>query len=166
MWEQLMSMITESGQQSVIENPEVPNEHNEAVIAEAKDAIASKLGDLAASGQTQQVQEMLNTPDHPEARSIQGNFATNIMEKFGINQQAAAGIAASLIPTVLNAIRGNAANNNAAGNAGGFNIQDILQSLGGGGNLQSTLSGIGAKLGMDKDGDGDVDLGDLTKMFK
>ncbi|MVT12185.1 hypothetical protein [Chitinophaga tropicalis] len=166
MWEQLMSMITESGQQSVIENPEVPNEHNEAVIAEAKDAIASKLGDLAASGQTQQVQEMLDTPDHPEARSIQSNFATNIMEKFGINQQAAAGIAASLIPTVLNAIRGNA-NNNAAGNAGGgFNIQDILQSLGGGGNLQSTLSGIGAKLGLDKDGDGDVDLGDLTKMFK
>jgi hypothetical protein len=43
----------------------------------------------------------------------------------------------------------------------GLNIQEILKSVGG-----DNLSGIGTKLGLDKDGDGDVDLNDVTRMFK
>ena len=159
MWDQLVNMIQDHVQQSVVNNPEVPNEYNTQVIEEAKNAITSKLADLNASGQTEQAQALLNGAGHPEAAAIQNNFASSIMEKFGINSQAASGIAATLIPAVLGAIRGQ------GGGAGGLNIQDLLQNLGGG-NLQSTLSGLGAKMGLDKDGDGDVDLNDVTKMFK
>jgi len=51
----------------------------------------------------------------------------------------------------------------------------LLQSFTGGSNssggvnsggIMDQVSNIGAKLGLDKDGDGDVDLNDVTKMFK
>jgi len=168
MFEQLTQLIQQSGLQSVINNPEVPNEHNDAVIAEAQNSILSTFGQLNANGETQQVNEALASADHPVTQNIQQNFAGNIMEKFGINSATATSIAATLIPTVLNAIKGGGG---ASGASGGFNIQDILSSLGGNsgfgsGNIQSSINSIGGKLGLDKDGDGDVDLNDVTKMFR
>jgi hypothetical protein len=174
MLEQFTQLIQQSGQQSVINNPEVPNQYNDGVIAEAQNAIISTFGQLNANGETQQVNEALESADHPVTQNIQQNFAGNIMEKFGINGATAASIAATLIPTVLNAIKGG---QQGGGAGNGFNIQDILSSIAGGnfggalgglggGNIQSTISNIGGKLGLDKDGDGDVDLNDLTKMFR
>lgn len=157
MFEQVMQLIQQSGQQSVVNNPDVPNEYNEGVMKEAGSAIMSALGNLTQTGQ---VNEVLASPEsHPAVQDIQGNFATNIIEKFGINQGAAGNIAATLIPTILSAINGK---------TGGLDLQSILQSFGSGGNgnIQSTLSGIGAQFGLDKDKDGDVDLNDVTKMFK
>lgn len=152
MFEQIMQqLIQQSGQQSVIENPEVPNEHNDGVIKEAGAAIMSSLGDLTEKGQ---VNEVLASPEgHPAVQQIQGNFATSIIEKFGINPGTASNIASTLIPTILSAINGK---------TGGMDLQSILQSMGG----MSGLSAMGAKFGLDKDGDGDVDLKDVTKMFK
>lgn len=153
-----MQLIQQSGQQSVVNNPDVPNEYNEGVMKEAGSSIMSALGNLTQTGQ---VNEVLASPEgHPAVQDIQGNFATNIIEKFGINQGAAGNIAATLIPTILSAINGK---------TGGLDLQSILQSFGSGGgngNIQSTLSGIGAQFGLDKDKDGDVDLNDVTKMFK
>lgn len=173
MFDQFMQLIQQSGLQSVINNPEIPNEHNEGVLAEAQQSILSTFSQLKASGDTQQVTDALESADHPVTQNIQQNFAGNIMQKFGINSAAATGIAASLIPTVLNALKGG--NTGGAGAGNGFNIQDILSSLGGAnfggggfgsGNIQNTINNIGSKLGLDKDGDGDVDLNDITKMFK
>ncbi|BAV08898.1 hypothetical protein SAMN05421788_101347 [Filimonas lacunae] len=163
MWDQITQLIQQVTQQSVVNNPAVPNEHNESVIAEAKNTITQTLSDLTASGRADEAAEVVQNPNHPVAQQMESNFAGNIMQKFGINGAAASGIAATLIPTILNALRGGT-----GGNGSAFNIQSLLSSLGGsgGGNLQSTLSGFGVKLGLDKDGDGDVDLNDLTKMFK
>lgn len=160
MWDQITQLIQQATQQSVVDNPEVPNEHNQNVIAEAKNTIADTLSGLAAKGRADEAAEIVQSPGHPGAQLMQNEFANNIMQKFGIDGQAASGIASSLIPTILNVVRGQAGNT-----AGGFDIQGLLQSFGGG-NLQSTLSGLGAKMGLDKDGDGDVDLNDLTKMFR
>jgi hypothetical protein len=151
MFEQIMQLIQQSGQESVVNNPDVPNEHNEGVLKEAGTTIMSALGKLTETGQ---VNEVLASPEgHPAVQEIQGNFATNIMQKFGINQGAAAGIAATLIPQILSAV---------SGKTGGLDMQSILQSFGGAGGLSS----LGAKFGLDKDNDGDVDLNDVTKMFK
>lgn len=151
MFEQIMQLIQQSGQQSVINNPDVPNEHNEGVMKEAGSTIMSSLDKLTERGQ---VNEVLASPEgHPAVQEIQGNFATNIIEKFGINPGAASNIAATLIPTILSAI---------SNKTGGMDLQSILQSFGGAGGL----SGLGAKFGLDKDNDGDVDLNDVTKMFK
>lgn len=150
MFDQIMELIQQSGQQSVVNNPDVPNEHNEGVLKEAGRSIMSALGKLTQTGQ---VNEVLASPEgHPAVQEIQGNFATNIIQKFGINPGAAGNIAATLIPTILSAV---------SGKTGGLDLQSILQSFGGG-----NLSSLGAKFGLDKDKDGDVDLNDVTKMFK
>jgi len=155
MFEQLASLIQEHSQQSVADNPAIPNEHNQGVVEELKNVIISKVTGLVTSGQTNKITEMLSSNgETPEAKDMENNFAANIMQKFGINNQVATTIAATLIPGILNALKGNSS------------VQQILASLGGGGNLTDTLSGLGAKFGLDKDGDGDVDMGDLGKMFK
>lgn len=149
MFEQFMQLVQQYSQHSVVNNPDVPNEHNEGVMKEAGSAIMSVLG-----GEPERAGEILDNPDHLAVQQIQGNFVTNIMQKFGISESAAAGIATTLIPTVMASLRN-------GGDGSGFNIQEILQSVGGG-----NLGNIGAKLGLDKDGDGDVDLNDVTRMFK
>ncbi|GAA3953283.1 hypothetical protein GO495_22135 [Chitinophaga oryziterrae] len=149
MFEQFMQLVQQYSQHSVVNNPDVPNEHNEGVMKEAGSAIMSVLG-----GEPERAGEILDNPDHPAVQQIQGNFVTNIMQKFGISESAAAGIATTLIPTVMASLRN-------GGDGSGFNIQEILQSVGGG-----NLGNIGAKLGLDKDGDGDVDLNDVTRIFK
>lgn len=149
MFEQFMQLVQQYSQHSVVNNPDVPNEHNEGVMKEAGSAIMSVLG-----GEPERAGEILDNPDHPAVQQIQGNFVTNIMQKFGISESAAAGIATTLIPTVMASLRN-------GGEGSGFNIQEILQSVGGG-----NLGNIGAKLGLDKDGDGDVDLNDVTRIFK
>jgi hypothetical protein len=175
MLEQLMQLIQQHGQQSVVENSAVPNEHNDAVMQEAQSSITTGLQQLAANGNISQLTQMMQGdqvhPDNPAVQQISGNFIQNITQKFGINSQAASTIAASLIPNVLSKIfnRGN------TGGTGGFDIGGLLQSITGGNNatggvnsggFMQQASNIGAKLGLDKDGDGDVDLNDITKMFK
>lgn len=159
MLEQLKDLIQNLGQQAVVENQAVPNEQNEAVLQEAQQSIQDNIGQLAQSGQlqdlAQKIQAGQDSLNHPAVQQIQNNFASNIMQKFGLSDSAAAGVASSLIPSVLQKFMG-------AGN--NFNADEILSSLKGG-NIQSTISNIGSKLGLDKDKDGDVDLGDIKKLF-
>jgi uncharacterized protein YidB (DUF937 family) len=151
MFEQFMQLIQQYGQQSVVNNPDVPNEHNEGVMKEAGSAIMSVLG-----GEPEKAGEIMDDPNHPAIQQIQGNFVTSIMQKFGISESAASGIATTLIPNIMASLK---SEGGSIGN--GLNIQEILKSVGG-----DNLSGIGTKLGLDKDGDGDVDLNDVTRMFK
>ena len=128
----------------------MPNEHNDAVLQEAGGSILNTLKGMMANGQADQVMQLANDPNSSGAQMMQNGFVENIMQKFGINGDAAKGIAASLIPMVLSQLtKGNAAPG--AANAGGFDISTVTNMLG--------------KMGMDKDGDGDLDLKDVTKMF-
>lgn len=159
MLEQLKDLIQNFGQQAVVENQAVPNEQNEAVLQEAQQSLQDNIGQLAQSGQLQElaqhIQSGQDSAQHPAMQQIQNNFTSNLMQKFGLTNSAATGIASSLIPSVLQKFMGSGSN---------FNANEILSSLKGG-NLQSTINNIGGKLGLDKDGDGDVDFGDIKKMF-
>lgn len=149
MLEDLMKMLQSSGQESVVNNPQIPNEHNDAVLQSAGSSIMDTLKGMIANGQGEQVAQLANDPAHPAAQQMQHGFMESIMQKFGISGDAAKGIAASLIPTVLAQLE--KGNNSSAGEAGSFNF--------------SAISGMLGKAGLDKDGDGDVDLKDITKMF-
>lgn len=173
MFDELFKMIQESGQQTVVENQEVPNEHNEDVMREAHSAIVSELGNTANS--PEQVNSLLGSVQSGQAQSnpavqrISDNFMGNIMQKFGLSSGTAASIASSIIPMVLGRMM-----NRGQQGGGGLDLGGLLSSLTNGGSSGTSMSGglgnasggIGSKLGLDKDGDGDVDLNDLTKMFK
>ncbi|SKC03883.1 hypothetical protein [Dyadobacter psychrophilus] len=180
MLDELFNLIKQNGQQAVVENNEVPNEHNEAVMQEAQSSIVDGLSNIKEPDQVNSLFESVQNgqaESNPAVQQISNNFTGNIMQKFGINGSTAASIASAIIPVVLAKM----ANRGGQGGAGGLDLGGLLGSLTGGrfgggnlggsstssgGGLGGNLGSMGAKLGLDKDGDGDVDLNDLTKMFK
>jgi hypothetical protein len=175
MFEQLLDLVKGHSQEAIVNNTDVPNEHNEAVQQEATNTITSTLQSLLGGGGNgaaqvlnlfSQGQNGGDVSSHPVAQSISTNLIGTLMNKFGIGGQQAGGIASMLLPMVLNKLVGGGSNNNAA--AGGLNIQGIFNSLSGGktGGLDigSLISQFGGSA-LDKNHDGHVDLADLAAAF-
>jgi hypothetical protein len=169
MEEQLLNLIKESAQDAVVNNPEVPNDKNEAVMQEAASSITGGLKQALAGGGFQDVLKTLGgkadaTGANPVVQNISGGFIDNLMKKFGLSSQTAQSIASSLIPMVIgklvhktndpgdsNFSLGSIFGSLTGGKSSGLNLEGMLQSLGGG--------------GLDKDHDGDVDFNDVTQMI-
>jgi uncharacterized membrane protein YeaQ/YmgE (transglycosylase-associated protein family) len=176
MLENLFSLVKEQGFDSVINNPEVPNEQNEAVLASATDSVAGGLQNALASGGLQNVLSLFGNRDNnggggigslmnnPIVQSIIGNFTNKLTNEQGISSNQASGIAGSLIPSVISSLIGKTNDPNDSS----FDMNSIIGSLtGGGGNsggsgfdFNSILSKFGGG-GLDTDGDGQVELSDI-----
>lgn len=170
MLDQLMEIVQQQAQGAVVENNAVPNEKNEAVMEEARNSIFSGLQKMMAEGKTEEITSLLKSGQNaqgaePAMNMLSGNFIDSITEKLGIDKSTAMSIAASLIPMIISKLSSKASDPNDSS----INFGSILSSLSGGqsgnSNMGDTASAIGGMLGLDKDGDGDVDLGDITKMF-
>lgn len=171
MFDELLNLVKNNSQESVVNNPDVPNEHNEAVQAEATSSIMTTLQGMLASGGAAQVLNLFNQGgntnginNHPVTQSVSNNLVSSLMNKFGIGGNQASSVANMLIPMVLSKLTG-------GGNqqqAGGLNIESIFSSLSGGKtggmNIGSLLSQFGGNA-LDKNNDGKVDLSDLTAAF-
>lgn len=150
MLENLLDLVKQHAGQAIVNNPAIPNEHNEAAISAAGSSITEELQKMISSGNVSDIASLFNqsggnVSDHPVTQQISGNFIQTLMSKFGLGQGAASGIAASLIPSVLEKLvhKTNDPNDNS------FNIQGIIGSLAGGGgnagaggglNIQNILS--------------------------
>ena len=181
MLEQLMDLIKQHSQQAVVNNPDVPNGQNTAVTQEAGSTIMSTLQSLLANGKAGDVLSLFGNKtgevsNHPVTQEISGNFISNLMSKFGLNGQQAGGIAASLLPVVLSKL----VSKTNDPSDGSFNIQSIFNSLSGNGtsglDIQSILSkftgggvanttNAASNNPLDRNGDGKVDLNDITAAF-
>lgn len=139
MLENLFNLVKELGQGQVVANPEVPNEHNDAVIAEATHAVAGGLQNAMANGQNEDVANLLQgqTNGNPVAQNMQSSFLDNITSKLGIGQGAASGLASSFIPMILSKLT-------SSNNGGGSSmISGLLSQLtGGGGGASNNGAGI------------------------
>ncbi|MES2777760.1 MAG: hypothetical protein V4722_26510 [Bacteroidota bacterium] len=143
MLENLLNLVTEYAQDNVVDNPDIPNEQNNEVVAEATHAVAGGLQDALANGHTEDVLALFNSKSaaqamsSPVAQQIQGGFLDNITSKLGINKNVAIGLASTLIPIVISKLvkRSNDPNNSS------FDIGGIVSSLTGGSNAGG--SGIG-----------------------
>lgn len=153
MLENLLDLIKQHAGNAIVDNPAIPNEHNDAAIAVAGNSITDTLKDMLASGNTQDVVNLFNhqggdIANTPAAQQISGNFIQNLMNKFGLGQGAASGIAASVIPTILQKLvrKTNDPNDNS------FDIQSIIAGLVG--STPQTSSGAGG-----------LDIGNILKQF-
>jgi hypothetical protein len=176
MFEQLLDLVKGHSQESIVNNPDVPNQHNEAVQQEATSSIMSTLQGMLGSGGNgaAQVLNLFNQSNsgadinnHPVAQSMSQNLIGSLMSKFGIGGNQAGGIASMLLPMVLNKLVGGASNSNAGG-GGGLNIQSIFNSLSGGKTGGMDIGSLVSQFGgnaLDKNHDGHVDLADLTAAF-
>ncbi len=181
-----MELVRENGQQTVVKNPAVPNSQNEAVMQEASSSIFSGMQHMMQTGGPGALKSLFEgvqsgNTNHPAVQQVANDFSGNLMQKFGLDSGAAKALAISLIPMVLGKLMHRTQN---APQGSGFSIGSILGSLMGGGALgglmgggqsqqaqaqsggmMGSLSSMGAKMGLDKDGDGDTDLNDLMSMF-
>jgi len=163
MLDQILNMVRQQGQDAVVNNTAIPNEHNEAVMQEASGSILSGLQGMLQQGGVGNVLEAFTSGkgvDASQVSGMQSGFAESIGAKFGIDGAQATKVAATLIPSVLSQLGSKL-------QSGNLDLNQILSGVAGSGQggLMENLSAIGKKAGLDKDGDGDVDLNDVMKMF-
>jgi hypothetical protein len=153
MLEQLLNLVKENAGQSVVNNPDVPNEHNNDVIAEATKTVAGGLQNMAAGGGLQNILSMFTgggnqgssgLMSNPIVNMMIGHFSGKLMSKFGLGGNQANGVASQLIPNVISGLinKTNDPSNN------GFSIEGLLNSITGGQATQAAQqSGGGLDIG-------------------
>lgn len=159
MLKELFDLVRGNAKESVIENPDVPNEKNEEVVAEATNTIASGLRNVVAGGGVQSLLSLFGGDgsnkkgllSNPIVSMMMGHFAGKLMNKFGLNNSQANNLSGSLIPNVL----GSLINKTNDPNDSGFSLEKLLGSITG----QSSNANSGTE---QSSGGG---LGDLLKQF-
>jgi hypothetical protein len=129
----LLNLIEQHAGNEVINNPAIPNEQNNAVISEAGNSIISGLKNMVSQGNMQDLLNLFhnsgNVAANPAIQDISGNFVQNLVDKFGLNQTDANGVASNLIPNVLQSL----VNKTNDPNDNSFNLQGIISHLTAGG---------------------------------
>jgi hypothetical protein len=139
MLEDLFKLVQGHAQDDVVNNPDVPNEKNDAVIADATHSITDGLQSAVAGGGLQNILSMFggnsnnsSLLNNPIVSGIISNFTNKLTGTHGIANSAASGIAASLIPNVISSLisKTNDPNNSS------FTLDNLLHSVTGGQSTQ------------------------------
>ena len=137
----------------------MPNEHNDEVIAEATNTVASGLRNMVAGGGLQSLLSLFGGSgtdkksllSNPIVSMMMGHFAGKLMNKFQLNNSQANSLSGNLIPGVL----GNLINKTNDANDSGFSLEKLIGSI--------TGNTSGETEGNQNTGSGG--LGDLLKQF-
>ncbi len=166
MFEQLTQLVQQFGQDHVVNNAQVSNEHNQDVMNEANETITNSLKQIASHEGGPEVLgnlfqgENASDASNPVVKSITNQLVNNLGSKFGISPETASSVAGNMIPKILGSLIGGAKDENNSN----FNVSDILGSITGGGaasgGIMDAISKYGGQFGLDKNQDGKVDVSD------
>ena len=151
MLKELFDLVKGEATDTVINNPDVPNQYNNDVVAEATNTVASGLRNLVAGGGTQNILSMFGGStnkksllSNPIVSMMMGHFASKLMNKFKMGTSQANNLSGNLIPNVLGSLinKSNDANDSA------FSLEKLLASITGGrsNEVASRGGGIGGLL--------------------
>lgn len=163
MFEQLIQLAQQYGNEVVVKNNAIPNEQNEAVINEASSSIFSGLQKIVSEGGADQLAGLFqgnNAQDssNPVVQKLTEQLTGSLGEKFGVNNETASGIAGSLIPQIL----GSLVNKAKDPNDSSFQISDIIGAISGNSGQNSgiidAISKYGGQFGLDQNADGKIDI--------
>ncbi len=167
MLEQLLDLVKNFGKETVVENPEIPNEQNHEVLADATKTITSGLQNVMAGGGLENILDLFKGGGqagtgggvagllkNPMVTMMVGHFISKLVGKYNMSPASASAVANNLIPNVLNGViteTNNPANTGftldsligslTGGNTGGSQLQDILNQFTGGGNQSEGAGG-------------------------
>src|SRR5919112_5825658 len=133
MLENLQDLVRQHAGDAIINNPAIPNERNEEVVADASSSIVSGLKSAAASGNTDSVVNLFNgggeaAAQSPVTQNIQSGFVQNLINKFGLDHGKASQIATAFIPMVMQKFVHKT--NDPADNS--FDLKNVIGALTGG----------------------------------
>lgn len=170
MLKELFDLVKGESTETVINNPDVPNQYNNDVMAEATNTVASGLRNLVAGGGTQSILSMFggNTNkksllSNPIVSMMMGHFASKLMNKFNMGPSQANNLSGNLIPDVL----GRLINKSNDPNDSAFSLEKLLASITGGrsNEVTSQSGGLGGLL-RQFNGDGQGNGGGLLDIVK
>jgi len=151
MLKELFDLVKGEATETVINNPDVPNQYNNDVVAEATNTVASGLRNVVAGGGVQNILSMFggNTNkksllSNPIVSMMMGHFASKLMNKFRMGPSQANNLSGNLIPNVL----GQLINKSNDRNDSSFSLEKLLASITGGrsNEVTSQSGGIGGLL--------------------
>ena len=151
MLKELFDLVKGEATETVVNNPDVPNQYNNEVVAEATNTVASGLRNVVAGGGVQNILSMFggNTNkksllSNPIVAMMMGHFASKLMNKFRMGTSQANNLSGHLIPNVL----GTLINKSNDPNDSAFSLEKLLASITGGRSNQVTSQsgGIGRLL--------------------
>jgi len=160
MLQELFNLVKSAAANSVINNPDVPNEQNNEVVAEATNTVASGLRNVVAGGGVQNLLEMFGNKktgktgllSNPLVTMMIGHFANKLMNKYRMGSGQANNVANSLIPSVIESL----INKTNDSNESQFSLDALLNSITGG---QS------GEVFRQAGGNQGIDLNDLLNQF-
>ena len=168
MLKELFDLVKGESTDTVINNPDVPNQYNNDVIAEATNTVASGFRNLVAGGGVQGLSSLFgggtnkkSLLSNPIVSMMMGHFASKLMNKFNMNSSRANNLSGHLIPNVLGSLinKSNDPNNST------FSLEKLLSSITGGrsSSLATQSGGIGGLLnqlngGVHNNGGGLLDM--------
>lgn len=152
MLDQIFNIVKQFGQDTVVDNPDVPNEHNNEVLADATKTITSGFQNVLAGGGFQNILDLFkgggNTGNagggiggllkNPMVTMMVGYFISKLVGKYKMAPASASNVANSLIPNALNGI----INQTNDPNNAGFTLDGLIGSLTGGQQEASGSSGF------------------------
>ncbi|MEZ0612119.1 hypothetical protein ACAW74_26655 [Fibrella sp. WM1] len=117
MFETLMNLVQQNAGSAIVNNPAIPNQHNNTAM---ETVVQSMLGGLTQQAQGGGLGNLLgmvvngggNIQDNPVTHGVQENVQQGLMEKLGISPQVAMSIAGALVPVVLSKLMNKAADPN------------------------------------------------------
>ena len=142
MLEQLFNIVNQLGQDTVVNNPDVPNEYNQEVMADATQTIAGGFKNILAGGGFQNILDLFKGGGassgaggnagllkSPIVSMMVGYFISKLVRKYSMSPSVASNVANSLIPNALNGLiqKTNDPNNP------DVNLDGLIGSLVGGG---------------------------------
>jgi hypothetical protein len=139
MLEELFNLVKGTAEDSVINNPDVPNEHNDAVVAEATNTVASGLRNMVAGGGLENIISLFNNKgtgqdagkgllSNPIVNMMIGHLAGKLMTKFNLGGKQASSVASNLIPGAI----GNLISKTNDPDNSTFSLEGLLNSITGG----------------------------------
>ena len=173
MLDQLLGLIKQNSQEAIVENPAVPNEHNEDVMQTLLGSITGGLQEHAQSGNIQGIMGLLSGNSGTSSSSLMNNpivssIATKainaIMQKFGMSSSTAGGIVSSVLPGVLGSLISKVSN---PGDSS-LDFNGMLGGLLGGGSASNPATTQSSGFDFNQIGyamaDGKLDMSDLMRM--
>jgi hypothetical protein len=147
MLEQISELVKQYGQETVVNNPDIPNEENNAVLAEATNTITGGLQNMLAGGGLQDIISIftgggnINQSNNrstgiggllksPVVSMMVGHLISKLVGKFNMSPEKASSISNNLIPNVLNGLVNKTRSNDPSNDA--FDLNDLIGSLTGG----------------------------------
>ncbi len=159
MLDQLFNIVKQFGQETVVNNPEVPNEYNEDVMADATKTIASGFKNVLAGGGFQNILDLFKGGGgssagassgggiggllkNPMVSMMIGYFISKLVGKYKMSPSSASSVANNLIPNALS----NLINQTNDPNNPKATLDGLIGSLTGGGEESASNGGGGSQL--------------------